>query len=90
MYGTNNHGREAGKIIKQVLPGGRSCCSWAAWTPNAIERRQGIIDELQASSRNRYPVQTILRSMSLINEPSGGRVAGSPRICERFRSRRAG
>ncbi len=52
MYvGTNNYtaGREAGKIIKQVLPGGGKIMLFVGRmdAQNAIERRQGIIDELQ-------------------------------------------
>lgn len=52
MYvGTNNYtaGREAGKIIKQVLPNGGKIMLFVGRmdAQNAIERRQGIIDELQ-------------------------------------------
>lgn len=49
--GTNNYkaGREAGKLIKEALPQGGSLMIFVGRmdSQNAIERRQGIIDELQ-------------------------------------------
>jgi len=48
--GTNNYkaGREAGKLIKEVLPNGGNIMLFVGRldAQNAIERRQGIIDEL--------------------------------------------
>lgn len=53
--GTNNYtaGREAGKLIKEVLPTGGTLCIFVGRMDalNAIERRQGIIDELRGASQ---------------------------------------
>nr|MBA3352413.1 substrate-binding domain-containing protein [Blastocatellia bacterium] len=48
--GTNNYkaGREAGKLIKEVIPQGGKIALFVGRmdAQNAIDRRQGIIDEL--------------------------------------------
>jgi ribose transport system substrate-binding protein len=53
--GTNNYtaGREAGKLIKEVLPSGGTLFIFVGRmdAQNAIERRQGIIDELRGSAQ---------------------------------------